>query len=62
MYRQKARQRATFWRLVFSGHFSYEEVASMDWDEFNEAVAALELYREIMPQPKVPKLPKPKRR
>lgn len=31
----------------------------MDWDEFNEAVAALELYREIMPQPKVPK---PKRR
>jgi len=34
----------------------------MDWDEFNEAVVALELYREIMPQPKVPKVPKPKRR
>lgn len=34
----------------------------MDWDEFNEAIAALELYKEIMPQSKGLKMPKPKRR
>ncbi len=34
----------------------------MDWDEFHEALTALELYKEIMPQPKGPKMPKPKRR
>ncbi len=36
-------KRADFWRLVLSGHFSYTEVASMDLDEFYEALAALDL-------------------
>ena len=51
-YRQRAQQRTAFWRLVFSGHFTYSEVAAMDWDEFWEAYGALASYDRIMPKQK----------
>lgn len=62
-YRQRIKQhplRQAFWRLVFSGRFSYSEVAAMDFDEFFEALAALELFT-LKQEPKTPKVPKIRR-
>jgi len=50
--------------LVFSGRFSYSEVAAMDFDEFFEALAAFELFtsKQEPGAPKVPKVRPPRRR
>lgn len=58
-YKQMAQQREAFWKLVMSGVFTYTEVSLMDFDDFYEARAALELFGS-----KVSKLPtfKPRRR
>lgn len=66
-YRQMIKQhplRQAFWRLVFSGRFSYSEVAAMDFDEFFEALAAIELFtlKQEPKTPKVPKIRRPRRR
>jgi len=66
-YRQRIKQhplRQAFWRLVFSGRFTYSEVAAMDFDEFFEALAALELFtsKQEPGAPKVPKVRLPRRR
>ncbi|NMB25454.1 MAG: hypothetical protein GX986_07985 [Firmicutes bacterium] len=54
-YGRKATTRRLFWQMVFSGRFTYSEVAAMDWDEFWEAHGALVNYDKIMPKPKKPK-------
>lgn len=48
-------KRAAFWRLVFSGYFSYSEVAAMDLDEFLEASAALDTFsaKQRPPRPRL---------
>ena len=62
-YKQMAQQREAFWELVMSGVFTYTEVSMMDFDDFYEARAALELgNKKASKQPTFKPRRRPRRR
>lgn len=55
-YENEAKKRYLYWRLVFEGGLAPSEVELMDWDEFMEANAALDMFPKggLFPWPAKP--------
>lgn len=44
MAREAAAENTTFWWLIFEGGMSYADVAKLDYEDMEEAAAALEMH------------------